>query len=68
MKKNKIKTTKYDFKCDCGCGQRLRIIRMTWKDKCIFDIGIMRLKEKRPKVGVVLRSDGNLKKFLKIKI
>ena len=53
-----------DFKCSCACGQRVRVLFSSWKKGKLLDIGIMRGREKRPKVGVVLRDDG-LKEFLK---
>ena len=65
LKKNK---RVYDFKCSCGCGQKLRVSYFTWKDGYVIDFGIMQPKEKKPKVGVVLRSDekDSLKEFLRV--
>jgi len=56
-----------DFKCSCGCGQKIRIIYLVWKNGVALDIGWMKHREKRPKVGVVLRSDekDSYKEFMK---
>lgn len=61
--KNKYK----DFKCSCACGVRLRILPICWKNGKALDIGIMKRGERRPKIGVVLRSDEkeSLIEFLK---
>ena len=55
-----------DFKCGCGCGQRLRIIHYFTKQVHLIDFGILQPKETRPKVGIVLRSDEKgFKEFIK---
>lgn len=56
-----------DFKCSCACGRRLRIVPMAWKNGKLLDIGILERGERRPKIGVVLRSDekNSLKEFMK---
>ena len=55
-----------DFKCSCGCGQKLRVLYIVWKNGYLLDIGIIKDKERRPKIGVVLRSDEvELGKFIK---
>jgi hypothetical protein len=66
MKVKIVKSPFFIFKCDCGCGQKLKVIYHSWKNGSVIDFGIMQPKEKRPKVGIVLRSDGknNLKKLL----
>ena len=56
-----LNSMKKDFKCSCGCGQRLRIVL---ESKTLLDIGIMQGREKRPKIGVVLQGK-DLKEFLK---
>ena len=55
-----------DFKCSCACGRRLRIVPLTWKNGKALDIGIMERGERKPKIGVVLRTDekNSLKEFL----
>ena len=65
MKKVKYKSKYKDFSCDCGCDQKLRIVKDTLGKLTLLDIGILQGKEKRPKVGIVLRSDGKLKEFKK---
>ena len=58
----------YDFKCSCACGTRLRILPLAWKNGVVMDIGLMKRGERRPKFGVVLRSDENddIKTLIKI--
>ena len=61
-----------DFKCDCGCGQKVRFVLLAFKNGVVLDIGYMKKREKNPKVGIVLRTDGNkdyqkLLKFLPTK-
>lgn len=54
-----------DFKCDCGCGQKIRVVYLAWRNGYVIDLGFMKDKEKRPKIGIVLRSDGKLWDFVK---
>ena len=62
MKKEKNK----DFKCACGCGVRLRVLYICWKNGTSLDVGLMKHGERKPKLGVVLRSDEpGYKEFIK---
>ena len=54
-----------DFKCDCACGQRLRVLWMFSQNGKMVDIGIMKRGERRPRLGVVLR-DHELEEFIGI--
>ena len=64
--RKKMKTKSRDFRCDCGCGQKLRIVYLEYKNYRSLDFGVMESREKRPKVGVVLRNEdkNNFKKIL----
>lgn len=53
-----------DFKCDCGCDQKIRVAYHGWKNGYIIDLGFIRGKEKLPKIGIVLESDGKLWDFI----
>ena len=64
MKLKKYKSKSLDLYCNCACGQKIRVIKDRLGRLEMIDIGFMKYKEKRPKVGIVLRSD-NLKKFKK---
>jgi hypothetical protein len=57
--KNKKGKEEYtDISCSCGCGQRIRIIPICFgKDGIVLDIGFLEGRQKKPKKGVVLRSD-----------
>ena len=59
------KANKKIFICDCGCDQKIQVLKHSWGKLRILDIGFMQGKEKRPKLGIVLRSDGKLKEFMK---
>lgn len=53
-----MKDLKKDFKCSCGCGQRVRVIFTAWgKNGQMVDISILQPKQKQSDFGVVLRSD-----------
>ena len=54
-----------DFECSCGCGQRLRVVYICFKNGYVLDFGILKPRQKKPRVGVVLRSDEkhSLKEF-----
>ena len=63
-----------DFKCECGCGQKVRFVLLAFKNGVSLDIGYMKKREKTQKseFGIVLRTDGNkdyqkLLKFLPTK-
>ena len=65
MKKGKMKT--WDLKCDCGCGQKLRIIICKpLIGKIDIDLGIMKSRQKIPKTGIVLSKPQSIKKLSKI--
>ena len=53
-----------DFKCDCGCGQKLRICHFPLSDKeDIVDVSVLYGRQKKPKYGVVLKGK-NAKKVI----
>ena len=57
----------YDIKCDCCCGQRIRIVVCKpLLGSSVVDIGYMKKREKHPKVGVVLQENKSIKRLLKI--
>ena len=57
------KTTKKIFTCDCGCDQKIQVLKHSLGKLQILDIGFMQGKNKQPKLGIVLRSDMKLKDF-----
>ena len=67
MNKGKMKT--WDLKCDCGCGQKLRIIICNpFMGKIDIDLGVMKARQKTPKAGIVLSKSQSVKKLIKIKV
>jgi hypothetical protein len=73
VKKRPIKAKHLDFKCDCGetkCGNvRFCLIKVPLVDNSIekiIDVGFFNNKQKRPKIGVVIRGKNSEKliKFL----
>jgi hypothetical protein len=58
-----MKSSSKQFSCDCGCGQKIKVIIDSFGKLHSIDIGFMKKGERIPKVGVVLRSDGKLKEF-----
>ena len=59
-----------DFKCSCACGQKIRVVFHAYIKGQVVDISILQPKQKKPKFGVVLRSDekNSLKEFKKFLI
>ena len=51
------------FECDCGCGQKIKVCWMSWKNGRIVDIGFTKNRSWRPKIGIVLR-DKQIDKFI----
>ena len=60
-----MKANKKEFNCDCGCPQKIQVLKHSLGKLRILDIGFMQGKEKRPEMGIVLRSDEKLKEFEK---